>query len=121
MHIQEFFQMLQYLIGTNSIDNIAVDFNYDLLKVSQNKLLDIFTDHVQIVNKTTHISQSLINHVYIKKALMEEFFTNVTVKNNYFSDHDVVRIVIEKNFVDFHINPYNLIYVTIIVTRPPVT
>ena len=98
-----------------------MDFNYDLLKVSQNTLLDIFTDHAQIVNKTTHISQSLISHVYIKKALMEEFSTNVTFKNNYFSDHDVVRIVTEKNFVDFYINPYNLIYVTIIVTRPLVT
>ena len=41
----------------------------------------------------------------IKKALMEEFFTNVTVGNICFSDHDNVRIVIEKNSVDFYINP----------------
>ena len=46
MHIQEFFQMLQNLLATNSIDIIAGDFNYDLLKVSQNTFLDIFTDHV---------------------------------------------------------------------------
>ena len=75
--MQEFFQMLQYLLATHSVDTIAGDFNYDILKVSQNKLLDIFTDHVQMVNKPTHISGSLIEHVYIKKALMEEFFTNV--------------------------------------------
>ena len=86
--------MLQYLLATNSIDIIAADFNYDLLKVSQNKFLDIFTDHVWMVNKPTHISRSL-----------EEFFTNVTVENIYFSDHDAVRIAIEKNYVDFHINP----------------
>ena len=36
---------------------------------------------------------------------MEEIFTNVTVENIYFSHHDVVRISIEKNYVDFHINP----------------
>ena len=85
------------------MDIIAGDFSYDLLKVPQNKFLDIFTDHVQMVNKTTHISGCLIDHVYIKKALMEEFFTSVTVENIYFSDHDAVRIVTEKNSVDFHI------------------
>ena len=106
MHMQEFFQMLQYLLATNSIDITAGEFNYDLLKVSQNKFLDIFTDHVQMVNKPTHIYGSLIDHVCIKKALMEEFFTNVTVENIYFSD---VRITIQKNYVDFHINLQNLL------------
>ena len=51
MHMQEFFQMLQYLLATNSTDIIAGDFSYDLLKVSQNKYLYIFTDYVQMVNK----------------------------------------------------------------------
>ena len=37
---------------------------------------------------------------------MEEFFTNVTVENIYFSD---VRITIQKNYVDFHINLQNLL------------
>ena len=55
MHMQEFFQMLQYLLVTHSIDIMAVDFNYDLLKNLQNKFLDIFTDHVQMVNKPTHL------------------------------------------------------------------
>ena len=73
--------------------------------MSQTNFLHIFTDRVQMVNKPTHISRSLIDHVYIKKALMEEFFTNVTVENICFSDHDAVRITIEKNYLDFHINP----------------
>ena len=76
--------MLQYLLATYSIDIIAGDFNYDLLKVLQNKFLDIFIDHVQTVNKPTHISEFLIDHDYIMKALMEEFFTNVTVGNIFF-------------------------------------
>ena len=54
--MQESFQMLQYLLVTNSIDIIAREFNYDLLKVSENKLVDIFTEHVQMVNKPTHVS-----------------------------------------------------------------
>ena len=96
--------MLQYLLATNYIDIIAVDFYYDLLKVSQNKFLDIFTHHVQMVNKTTHTSGYFIHHAYIKKSLMEEFFASATVENSYFSDYDAVRTVIEKNSGDFHIN-----------------
>ena len=93
--------MLQYSVTTYSIDIIAGDFNYDLLKVFESKLLDIFRGHVQMVNKPTHISGSLIDHVYIKKSLIEELFTNATVENIYFWDDDAVRIVIEKNAVDF--------------------
>ena len=36
-----------------------------------------------------------------KKTLVEEFSTSVTIKSIYFSDHDPVRIVIDKN-VNFH-------------------
>ena len=59
--MQEFFQLLQYLLATNSIYIIAGDFNYDSLKVSKNKRLDIFTDHVQ-KKISQHISESLIDH-----------------------------------------------------------
>ena len=76
-----------------------------IFQVSKNKLLDVFTDHIEMVNKPTHISGSLIDHVFIKKDLMEEFFTNATVENIYFSDHDAVRILIEKNAVGFYTIP----------------
>ena len=72
-------------------------------------------------NKPTHISGSLMDHVYIKKASMEDFFTNITVENAYLSDHDAAKVVIEKKFVDFHINSQNLIYVTVIATKLPMT
>ena len=49
-----------------------------------------------MANKPTHISRSLIDHVYIKKALMEEFFTNITIESIYFSDLDAVRIGTQK-------------------------
>ena len=75
--LQEF-PMLQYLLVTL---DIAEDLAYDLLKMSENKRLDIFTDHVQMVNKPTHVSRFLINYVYIKKTLIKKFSTNVTVEN----------------------------------------
>ena len=34
----------------------------------------------------------------INKSFMEEFPSNVTVQTVYFSDHDAVRIMNEKNF-----------------------
>lgn len=39
----------------------------------------------------------MINHVYIKNTLIKEFFTTVSVEKTYFSVHDVVRTVIDKN------------------------
>ena len=62
---------------------------HDLLKVLEKKLLDLFTGHVQMVNRPVYISGSLIDLVYIKKGLVKQFFTNATVENIYFSDHDV--------------------------------
>ena len=58
-----------------------------------------------MVNKPTHISGSLIDHVYIEKTLIEEFSSNILVENIYISDQDALRIVIEKNSVDFQMTP----------------
>ena len=105
MQKQEFFQMLQYLVTTYYIDITADDFNYDLLKVSENKLLDIFTDHVQTVDNPTHISRSSMDHIYIKKSLIEVLAVMQLLKTFNFLDHDAARIMIEKNAVDFHTIP----------------
>ena len=54
-----------YLLAPDTIFTAAGDFNYGFLKVTENKLLDIFIDHIHLVNKPTYISGSLINHVYV--------------------------------------------------------
>ena len=76
-----------------------------MLKFSETKFLDIFTDHVQMVNKPKFLSGSLVDHVYIKNSLIKEYFINANVGNIYFSDHDAVRIIIEKNAFDFYTIP----------------
>ena len=78
--------MLQYLLTKNS------------------KCVTNSTDNVQIVNKPTHISETLIGHVFIKKTLMEEFFTSVAVENISFWDHVAIRILIVI-LIESHINP----------------
>lgn len=102
MHMQKSFQILQVLLAINSITIIAEDLNYNLLKASQNKFLDIFTDDFQMLNKPTHTSRSLIDHDSVKKAFMEGLFINITAEKKFFSD-DAIRTVIEKSSVDFHI------------------
>lgn len=96
--MQEFSQLIQYLLAANSIGIIEGYFNYDLLKVLENKLLDYFAD---TVHKPMHISGSLVDHIHVMKTLMEEFSTNLTVENIYFLDIDVVKIAIEKDAVNF--------------------
>ena len=102
MHMQKIFQILQVLLAINPMTIIAEDLNYNLLKASQNKFLDIFTDDFEMLNKPTHTSRSLIDHVSIKKTFREGLFINITAEKIYFSD-DAIRIVIEKSSVDFHI------------------
>lgn len=87
---------MQYLIATNSTDVIARNFNYDLLVVSGNILSHKFTDHFQIVNKPRQISRPLIDLIYIKKTMVEEF-------------SGVVKAVTEKTAVGFYVIPYNSI------------
>ena len=97
-------EVLEYLIATNTVDIIAGDFNYDLFKANPDKLMDFLKNYSQLVREATHISGSLIDHVYVRKNLLEEFNVNVKVQNVYFSDHDAVRIMITKDEVDFDVH-----------------
>ena len=71
-------------------------------RVSKNKLLDVFTDNVKIVNASSFISGSLLYRVYIQNSLIEEFCSNVIGENIYFSDHDGIGILTDKNVIPFH-------------------
>ena len=42
-------QLIQYLLGTKSIDTKAEGLNCDILNVTKSKTLDIFTNHAQIL------------------------------------------------------------------------
>ena len=54
-----------------------------------------------MVNKPTHISGSSIDHIYIKKSLMENIFTNGTVENIYYSGDDAAIVIFDKNAIVF--------------------
>ena len=55
MQMQEVIRMLQYFLATISIDIIAGDFNFDILKESENKLSDILTPFPDSKQTSTYI------------------------------------------------------------------
>ena len=48
--------------------------------------------HVQLVEFPTHISGSMLDHVYVKRSFLEGYEVEIAVLNTYFSDHDAVRL-----------------------------
>ena len=80
------FMVMQYLLAHK-----AEVFNYDVLNVTKMKLLDLFPDHVEIVNQTRHIT--LTHHVCIKETLMEDLSTNVSFGDFCFLHYDVILCV----------------------------
>ena len=50
------------------------------------------TNFNQIVKELTHLSGSLIDHVYIHQDLLENVNSEVKNFDLYFSDHDAIQI-----------------------------
>ena len=47
----------------------------------------------------------ILEHVYILKNFDRRIYTNKTVEKIYFSDHDALKLVNEKNALDFQTIP----------------
>ena len=82
---------------------ILGDFNVNY--VSEKNMLAIFSDYIQdyiqVVNKSTHRGGALLDHVYVKEAVLKQFTVTCTVLNIYFSDHDAIEFEILAEDVDF--------------------
>ena len=48
-----------------------------------------------VVNSSTHISGSFIDHVYISKDLFQHVEITSMIKNLYFTDHEAVKVVLK--------------------------
>lgn len=75
------------------IDVILGDFNVNALS-EENYFLDYLTEYKQVVTEPTHISGSLIDHIYVHKNLFNTFDVETLVKIVYFSDHDAIKLKI---------------------------
>ena len=97
-------EILEYLLVSNSVDVIVGNFNYDLSKVSRNKILDHLKDYAQVVNEATHISEISNRSCLYKEYIIKRFSVNVKIQNMYFPDHDAVRTVLTNDKVNFSIS-----------------
>ena len=84
--------LLNELMMQDDIIHIILgDFNVNAF--SENNYIDEFlSDYELVVNEPTHISGSLIDHVYVWKEILDVVDVSVFVKNVYFSDHDAIKI-----------------------------
>ena len=91
-----FIYLIQHFMSRteNDIDVILGDFNINAFK-TPSSLSNLLCDYDQVVQEPTHISGTLIDHVYIKKSLFDILDIRCIVKNTYFSDHDAVIFIFD--------------------------
>ena len=100
LKVDDFIYMINHFLSQtdNNIHIILGDFNYNAFTqfANRQKLLAVLTNYRQIIDQPTHISGSLIDHVYIKKTFQNQTDIHSIVKNIYFSDHDAVKLRLKK-------------------------
>ena len=89
-----FMETLDYLLLSQSPDVVVGDFNINALK-DNDGLMSTFEEYHQIVSEPTHLAGSLLDHVYIKKPLLDLFSIDCNVETLYFTDHDACRLVMK--------------------------
>lgn len=95
---EESLYMIQHFLGNSAIDVILGDFNVNALG-DNNYFMDYLTDYEQIVSEPTHISGSIIDHIYINRNILKNLNVKTLIKNIYFSDHDAIQLRITNKYI----------------------
>ena len=74
---------LSQAISNDNVDIILGDFNI---------IAGNFHMYDTVINKPTHLSQSLLDQVHTLKCFAMEFNIVSDVHNVYFSDHDAIKV-----------------------------
>ena len=96
--IASFFNVLTLILSQNSqVDFIFGDFNINALKDSkENKdLKKILVDFKQLFDHPSHIDGGLIDHIYVKNNLLNNFKIDSLKICVNISDHDALKIRIQ--------------------------
>ena len=93
--------MPEYLIRSDSPHKILDNFNTNCK--SERSMPAIFSNYIQVVYKPTHLEGTLLDHVFVKKAVVKQITVSCSVLNIYFSDHDVIQLEVSTEYGDFHI------------------
>ena len=88
LHLKSFCDWLQGFVTNNSVDIILGAFNINVFNENI-RLFHILSRFDQLVNTSTHISSSLLDHVYIRQEFPKQVTSDVI--SIYFSDHDAIK------------------------------
>ena len=70
--LESFHEMLRYLLETNDTDFVVGDFNIDAFNKNIH-LQRVLSNYTQLVKEPTHLSGSLLDHVYVKNSILQEY------------------------------------------------
>ena len=95
MKQDDFLTILQNLQSEANIVHVILgDFNIDYLKSNADFLRNYLDNYEMVVNTPTHISGSLIDHIYINKIFLEKYKIRSQKQCVYFSDHEAIKVKI---------------------------
>ena len=86
-----FYETIYELVNEN-IDIIMGDFNINALNSEERHIRRILSSYDMVVTEPTHISGSLLDHVYISKSLSAHLQCSSNISTMYFSDHEAVKV-----------------------------
>jgi len=92
----DFYQTLHYLIETMDIDFVMGDFN---LKPNE-QLNNLLGSYELLVNEPTQLSGSILDHVYVKKCILNNYNIIVRIESVFFTDHELVLINVDNKIED---------------------
>ena len=90
---EEFSYLVRHIssITDGGLDIVLGDINSDAFKENSH-LKSLFEDYTMIVNEPTHLSGSLLDHVYVKNSFLDSVTdVHCLVKSIFFSDHELVK------------------------------
>ena len=104
MHPLLFCNNLENIVFTHEIEKILGYFNINFFNETDSLQLTVMmniSNYCQIVKHATFVSSgSLLDHVYIKQSMLDEFRgINCEVNSVYYSDHDSVQIFVSNESV----------------------
>ena len=89
--IEDFYYLVCSLSISYKPDIILGDFN-----VKPNvELCNLLGNYTQLVSQATHVAGSNLDHVYIQNELLDDYYVNVNINYIFFSDHEMIEIIIQ--------------------------
>ena len=75
------------------------DFNIDILNSTNINSQNVLPNYTLLVNEATHVSGSLLDHVYVNNERLQKVSVDKTrIVSVYFSDHDVVKFRLRNKY-----------------------